>query len=83
MAINFKNTIFFPQRAYFVGIDMVKGGNKPPRSKRDKLRDMAPPELFCDWRMITGLFRLDQKTTLLVLIISNSTERQKKWTKIT
>ena len=51
-----RNTKFLPQWTDFVGIGLVKVGNKPEQSKTDTFNNLKPPQLFYDWRMLTGSF---------------------------
>ena len=56
MKNNLTKTILLPQCTDFVGMGLVKVRNKTELSKTYTFNNLTPPQLFCDWRMLTGLF---------------------------
>jgi len=56
VAINLKKTRFLPTRAEFLGVDVMKNGNSPAKSKYGALLKLERPKLFTDLRMLIGLF---------------------------
>ena len=56
--INVTKTKLLPKREQYFYTDAVKEVNKTEISQTDKFKDMAPPHIFCEWRILKGFFEL-------------------------
>ena len=56
VAIKLRKTRFLPSRAEFVGMDLLREGNAPAKSKYGAIMKLKKPILFGDLRMLIGFF---------------------------
>jgi hypothetical protein len=61
VTINLRKTRVLPRRAEFVGVDVLKEGNTPAKSKYGPISTLAPPRLFSDIQMLTGILGFYQR----------------------
>jgi hypothetical protein len=54
VTVKLRKTRFLPSRAEFVGIDILKDGNSPAKSKYEAIEELERPEIFTDLRMLIG-----------------------------
>jgi hypothetical protein len=55
VTVKLLKTRFLPKRPEFVGVDIMKEGNSPAKSKYDAIDSLERPELFTDLRMLIGM----------------------------
>ena len=55
VTVKLRKSRFFPRRAEFVGLDVLREGNAPAQSKNEVIRQIQRPILFTDLRMLVGM----------------------------